>query len=97
MGINFGALGKALLVTVSPLTWVGARAVEKVTGNDNLVRNNPLTYYTDVFTRSKPADAAPAGGTTKPAEGPAGYQATPLDFEQAMKAIEGLEKAPKFN
>ena len=91
MGINFGAIGKALLFTASPITEVAARGVELVSGKDDIVRNNPLDYYKDVFTRSKPAAQTPAGGASQPAGpmGPDGYKGI-MSYEEAVKAIDQL-------
>ena len=90
MGISFGSIGKALAFTAAPLTWVAARGVELVTGKDDIVRNNPLTYYSDIFTKSKEAEQKPAGGATPAAPaGLSGYDAT-KSYEEALAAIEKL-------
>ncbi len=93
MGINFGAIGKALLFTASPITWVAARGVELVTGKDDIVRNNPLTYFKDIFAGSDEAKkSAPAGGATKADADLAAYGGSDLNYEKALAEIDKLTK-----
>lgn len=95
-----GSLGKALAFTVSPVTWVAARGVELVTGKDDIVRNNPLTYFSDIFTGGDKPPAAPAGGAAQAAAGTglANYPVAPtgpMDYEAAMMEINKLAAGGK--
>ena len=89
------SLGKAALFVASPVTWVAARGVELVTGKDDIVRNNPLTYFTDIFSGSDAAkEAPPAGGAAQAASG-YGVENYPvnggaMDYEKAMAEINKL-------
>lgn len=83
MSFSFKGLCKAVAFSAQPVTWLAARGIEKLTGNDNIVRNDPRTYYTDLWTSSKPA---PAGGAT------GGYNAN--DYKPAVdsfKTTKGLD------
>lgn len=91
MGFSFGALGKALAFTAAPLTWVAARGVELVTGKDDIVRNNPLTYYKDIFAGSDEAKKqAPAGGANKPPARLETYGESNLSYDKALAQIDKL-------
>lgn len=91
MGFSFGALGKALAFTAAPLTWVAARGVELVTGKDDIVRNNPLTYYKDLFAGSEEAKKqAPAGGANQPPAGLETYGGSNISYEKALEEIDKL-------
>ena len=87
------SLGKAVAFTAAPFTWAAARGVELVTGKDDIVRNNPLTYYTDLF-KGSDASKAPSGGSSPVQEGEKALhtygEGGEMDYEKAIQSINAL-------